>query len=164
MASRTPRLSLVALGVLGLLGVPGLSGCSAAVGADEPSSDTGGAIELAVSETCPEASDTRCVLVNGQSVVLPSQFERASVEDAAVAEREEHNAVDVAFSEEGAAVLNALTGKAVRAGDTARLIVKIGGEIQAAVAVMEALDGTHLQLSLSPDDDAHEIVNLIREG
>lgn len=158
MASRTPRLSLVVLVVLAL------SGCSTGVGTGDSASATGGAIELAVSHTCADGADPQCVQVNGENVVLPSSLERAGVKDATIAEGEGQNAVDVTFTEDGAVVFNALTVKAVQAGDSARLIIKIGEEIRAAVVVMEALDGDHVQISVSPDDNAQKIVDLIHKG
>ncbi|TFD76987.1 hypothetical protein [Cryobacterium fucosi] len=158
MTSLTPRLSLVVLAVLAF------SGCSASVGAGDTASATGGTIELAVSETCADGANPQCVLVNGENVVLPSAFERAGVEQATIADGEGQNAVDVTFNEDGAVVFNALTVKAVQAGDSARLIIQIGGEIQAAVVVMEALEGDHVQISISPDDSAQKIVDLIHNG
>ncbi|MBG6060062.1 hypothetical protein RCH16_003519 [Cryobacterium sp. MP_M5] len=86
------------------------------------------------------------------------------MKDATIAEGEGSNAVDVTFTEDGAVVFNALTVKAVQAGDSARLIIKIGGEIQAAVVVMEAMEGDHVQISVSPDDNAQKIVDLIHKG
>ncbi|MET3768901.1 hypothetical protein ABIB15_001587 [Marisediminicola sp. UYEF4] len=156
--SRTPWLSLIALVVLVL------SACSAADGAEEGSSVTGGAIELAVSETCTDVSDPQCVSVNGVNVVLPSVFERANVEDAVVAAVEGQNAVDVTFSSDGEVVFNTLSDKAAQAGDAARLVMKIGGKIQAAVTVMQALDGNQMQIILSPEESAQEVVDLIRAG
>ena len=118
---------------------------------------------MAVSETCTEVSP-QCVSVNGVNVVLPSAFEQASVEAAAVAEGNGQNAVDVTFSKDGEVVFHALTEKAAKAGAAARLVMKIGGELQAAVAVMQALEGNHLQINLSPDDSAQKVVDLIHEG
>lgn len=154
MISRTPRFALVALALLTL------SACSAAAG-DDASSGTGGTIELAVSETCTEGSDPQCVSVNGQSVLLPSAFEQAGVEESAVAVNGQ-NAVDVTFNEDGAAVFHALTEQAAGAGNAARLVIRIGGELQAAVQVMEALEGDQVQIAVSPDDSAQEIVDLIQ--
>ena len=82
MTSRTSRLSLVVLVVLAL------SGCSTGVGASDTASANGGAIELAVSETCADGAGSQCVLVNGENVVLPSAFARAGVEDATIADGE----------------------------------------------------------------------------
>jgi len=156
MTSRTPRLSLVVLVVLAL------SGCSSAVGADDGASATGGTIELAVSETCVKSADPQCVVVNGENVVLPSAFERAGVEDATIAEGQ--NAVDVTFDKAGAVVFQTLADKAVQGGDSMRLMIKIGGQIQAAVVVMEVSEGDQVQISASPDKSAQELVDLIHKG
>lgn len=156
MTSRTGRLYLLVPVLLAL------SACSAAGGAEATSPGARGAIELALSESCAEGSDSPCVVVNGHNILLPSTFERAGVEAAAVAEGEQQSAVDVTFTDDGAAVLRALTKQA--AGTTARLVLKAGDEILAAVMVMEALDGEQLHIIISPDDDAQKIVELIREG
>lgn len=158
MTSRTPRLPLVVLIVLAL------SACSAAVGTTKTSPVTGGTIELAVSETCAEGADPQCVAVNGENVVLPSAFERASVENATVAEAKGQNAVDVTFNKDGAAVFHALTEKAARGGNSARLVMKAGNRLLAAVAVMHALEGDHVQINLSPDVSAQEVADLIHGG
>ena len=42
--------------------------------------------------------------------------------------------------------------------------MKMGGELQVAVAVMHALEGDQLQISLSPDDSAQKVVDLIHKG
>lgn len=157
MTSRTPAISLVALVLLVL------SACSAAGGADETSSIARGTIELAVSETCTDGSDPQCVSVNGQSVLSPSAFERAGVENAAVAEGEGRNAVDVTFNAEGTEIFHALTEKAAQAGSTARLVMKFGDEMR-AVAVPEAIERDQVQIMLSPDEDAQELVDLIHGG
>ena len=146
MTSRTRKISLVVLAVLAL------SACSAGVGANETPSATGGAIELAVAETCAKGSDPKCVSVKGEYVVLPSAFERAGVEDATAAEGQGPNTVDVTFTKEGATVLHTLTEKAARAKDSARLVLKIGGEIQSVVTVMQAVDNGRVQIGFSPDD------------
>lgn len=137
-----------------------LSACTAAGGSAEMPPNTPGAIEFAVTDTCAEAADSQCVSVNGESIVLPSTFHRAGVRDVAVAEGEGQNAVDVTFTNDGAALLRTLTGQA--ATETARLVMKVGGEIVSAVAVMEPVEGDQLQISLSPDDSAQNIVDLIR--
>lgn len=141
-----------------------LSACaSAGAGAnDKTSSTTQGAIEFAVSETCAEGSDAECVSVNGESITLPSIFERAGVEAAAVAQGEGQNAIDVTFTDDGAAVLHTLSEQA--AGGTARLVMQISDEIVAAVMVPEALEGKQLQIALSPEESAQEIVDLIERS
>jgi hypothetical protein len=158
MTARTRRISLAVLALLAL------SGCSAGVGADETPAATGGAIELAVSETCTEGADPKCVSVKGEHVVLPSAFERAAVEDATAAEGQGPNTVDVTFTKEGSMVLRTLTEKAARAGDSTRLVMKIGGEIQAVVTVMQAVDDGRVQIDLSPHKSAQEALDLIHAG
>jgi hypothetical protein len=155
MTARTSRLTLAALAVLVL------SACSAAVGADPTSSASGGTIELAVSETCVEGSSPQCVSVKGENVVVPTTFERAGVKDASVVDNDGNNAVGVTFDDAGAAVLHALTEKAAQAGSSARLVMKIGGELQNAVAVMQALEGDYVQIALAADDSAQDLVDLI---
>ncbi len=155
MTSRTRGLYLLAPVLLTL------SACSTDGATDEKSPIAQGAIEFAISELCAEMSDSQCVLVNGESIMLPSTFERAGVEAAVVAEGEGHNAVDLMLTDDGAAILHTLTEEA--AGGTARLVMKIGDEILAAVMVAEAVEGKQLQIALSPDDDAKRIVELIRE-
>lgn len=154
MTFRTSMLTSAVLAVLML------SACSAA-GADEASPDSGGSIEMAVSEVCTDVSDATCVLVNGTSVLLPSAFEQAGVTDARVADGGQ-NAVEVTFDQSGAEILHTLTENAAGAGETARLVIRIGGKLQAAVVVMEALDGDQAQISLAPDESAQDIVDLIQ--
>lgn len=158
MASHIPRLPLLLLVVLAL------SGCSTAGGTGDIASAPGGSIEFAVSETCTDEANPKCIAVNGETVVSPSAFERADVEDATIAEGAGQNAVDVTFNEEGAVVFHALTDKAIQAGDSARLVIKIGGEIQAAVRVMEAIEDDHVQILISPEDSATEIIDRIHKG
>jgi hypothetical protein len=119
-----------------------LSGCAVEGGADEPAAT--GAIEVAVSETCDAGSTPECVSVNGEHVaVAASDFLRAEVEAVAVADDQGANAVDVTLSKGGAAVLETSTSEVAMAGDDARLVIKVGGEVLSAVAVAETLRGDH---------------------
>jgi len=154
MTSRALSLSFT------LLAVVALSACSAAAGSDEVSAGSGGSIEMAISETCPEGSESQCVTVNGESVVMPTAFERAGVVDSSVADRGQ-NVLDVTFDNEGAKVLHALTEEVAGAGESSRLVLKIGGELQAAVVVMEPLTGDQVQISLPPEDSAQKVVDRI---
>lgn len=158
MISRTRKISLAALALLAL------SACSTGVGANEKPSTTGGSIELAVSETCAEGSSPKCVSVKGENVVLPSTFERAAVEKATAAEGQGLNAVDVMFTKEGATVLHALTEKAAQSEGSARLVMKIGGEIQSVVTVIEAIKEDHVQIDFSPNKSAQDAIDLIHAG
>lgn len=119
---------------------------------------------MAISETCAEGSDPQCISVGEQYVLRPSAFERAAVDDAAVADGNQQNAVEVTFSAEGATVLNMLTKKAAAAGEQARLVLKIGDSIRAAVIVPEALEGNQITILLSPDDSAQDVVSLLHEN
>jgi preprotein translocase subunit SecD len=116
---------------------------------------------MAVSDTCAAGSDSLCVLVNGESVSLPSTFAQAGVKDSSVAESGQ-SAVNVTFTEDGAKVWQALTEEAVGAGDSARLLIRVGGELQSAVRVMEATKGDQVQIALGPDESAKELVDLIQ--
>lgn len=158
MTARTRKISVAVLAVLAL------SACSTGVGASEAPPDIGGAIELAVAEVCAKGSDPKCVSVKGENVVLPSAFERAGVEEATAAEDQGPNAVDVTFTKEGAAVLHTLTEKASRAKNSTRLVMKIGGEIQSVVTVMEAVKEDRVQIDFSSDLSAQEAIDLIRAG
>ena len=156
MTSRTSALSIVAPVMLAL------SACSASDAAGQTPSTTGGMIELAVSETCADAADPACLSVNGQRVLLPSSFELAEVEDATVAEDSGQNVVGVTFTEDGAEVFHTMTEQAAQAGSSARLVISIGQQMRAAVAVPQAMTGDQVQIILSPDEDAQEVVDLIR--
>jgi hypothetical protein len=155
MIPRTARLSAAVFAVL-VLGA-----CTTPAGADETPTRAGGTIEMAISETCSSGSDPLCVTVNGESVLLPSAFEEAGVQDSGVAE-DGQNMVDVTFTADGATVLHTLTETAVAAGQSSRLVIKIGDELQAAVVVMEALTGNQVELALSPETNAEDIVALIQ--
>jgi len=154
MISRTPMLTAAVLAVLAL------SACSTA-GADQAPSGAGGTIEMAIADVCAEGSDAGCVVVNGTSVVLPAAFEQTGVTSARVADGGQ-NAVDVTFDQDGAEILHSLTEEAAGAEDPVRLVIRIGGELHAAVVVMEALTGDQVQIGLAPDVSAQDLVEVIR--
>lgn len=158
MASRTTKFYVTAV-----IAVFALSGCSTAAGVGQKTSGTAGTIELAVSETCVDGSDSQCVSINGESVLVPSAFERADVAESSVA-ADGQNAVDVTFNQDGAMVFHTLTEKAATAGSSARLVMKIGGELKSAVRVMEAMEGDQVQIVLSADDSAMEISDLLQRN
>ena len=146
---------------LAVLGALALSACSAA--ADGAPSGTGGMIELAISEPCTEGSDSRCVSVNGTSILLPSSFEQAGIEESSVSE-DGQNMVDLTFNEEGTKVFHALTKEAADAGVSVRLAIRIGGELRAAVVVMNAMTGDQTQIGFSPEVNAQEMLEQIQAG
>lgn len=158
MNSLTPRLALAALSMLAL------SACTANAGGNQSPSATGGAVEVAVSETCAAGSDPKCVLVKGENVVLPSTFERVGVKNASAAEDQGPNTVDVTFTKDGTKIFHALTEKAAQARNTERLLLKIGGEVQAVVTVMQAIDNGRVQIDFSPDHSSQEAIDLILAG
>ena len=139
-----------------------LSACSTPVGAGSSPTAGGGSVELAVSESCVEGSDPQCVVVNGEGVMLPAEFERAGVESADVAQGGEVNAVNITFDDEGAAIFQKLTEQAAGAGSNARLVVKIGNEIQSAPRVMQTMTGKNVQISLGPDGSPQKILEMIQ--
>lgn len=163
MACRTRSFYLFAPVLLAL------SACSAG-GTGQAASVPEGALELAVSETCIEGSHPQCESINGESIMLPTSFERAGVESATVVEEATapeggaQLAVDVTFDDDGASVFHTLTKQAAEAGAHARLILKVGDQIEAAVAVMQALEGDHVRIMLSPDDRPQRVVDLIQAG
>ncbi|WP_417234597.1 hypothetical protein [Arthrobacter sp.] len=146
---------------MSLLALLAFNACSADDGGNEPPSATEGGIELAVSATCAEGSDPKCVSIKGSYIERPSTFDRAAVENATAAEGQGPNVIDVTFTKEGATVFQALTEKAARAKDSARLVMKIGGEIQSVVTVMEPVKEDHVQVVFSPDKSAQEAIDLI---
>jgi hypothetical protein len=70
----------------------------------------------------------------------------------------------VTFTKEGATLLMALTEQASGAGSEARLLMKIGGEVRAAVAVQEPLIGDSLTIALPSGESAQEVLDLINNG
>lgn len=158
MTQRKSPLVLVALLSMGLCGC-------AATGDSNPSTGVeGGSIELAVSEICAAESDPQCIPVGDEHVTQPSDFEEATVEDAAVSSDGQQNSLDVTFTANGARVLNDLTTQASSAGPESRLLMKVGDEIVAAVSVMEPLSGNQVTMALSPEDDSDAVVELIHGG
>ncbi|MGO1727738.1 hypothetical protein ACTXJU_16460 [Glutamicibacter ardleyensis] len=158
MNSLTPRLSLA------ILSMVALSACSANAGMNQTPSVTGAAVEVAVSETCVAGSDPKCVLIKGENVVVPSGFERVGVNNVSAAGDQGPNTVDVTFTKDGTKVFRDLTEKAAQAGTSERLLLKIGGEVQAVVTVMQAIDNGRVQIDFSPDHSAEEAIELIQAG
>ena len=157
MTSRTPVLALAAFGMLAL------GACSASAGADVAPTGTGGMIEMAISEPCIDGSNPQCVSVNGTSVLLPSSFEQAGIKESSVTE-DGQNMVNVTFNEEGTKVFHALTKEAADAGVSARLVIRIGGELRTSVLVMNAMTGDQTQIGFSPEVEAQDMLDQIQAG
>lgn len=156
MPNRTSKVAVVILSSLAL------AGCTTPSDSGPESSPTEGSIEFAVSETCGEGTVAECISLVQESVIRPADFDAASVIEAEVSDDSQENAVDITLTEEGSKILTELTEEASEQGDDARLVVKVGDEIIAAVRVEEPLVGENLTVSLAPDEDPQEIVELIR--
>ncbi|MDQ0614880.1 hypothetical protein QF046_002521 [Microbacterium sp. W4I4] len=158
MTQQTARFAFVILVSLGLCG------CAVAGDSETPASQSGGSIQLAITQTCDAGSDPQCIPVGDEHLMRPSDFEEAAVETAVARNDDEQNAVDVTFTDEGAKVLNDLTTQASDAGTESRLLMKAGDEIVSAVSVMEPISGDQVTLGLSPQDDPDAVVELIQAG
>ncbi|CAM3448398.1 hypothetical protein OCAE111667_10350 [Occultella aeris] len=145
------------------------SACSAGgAGGGPPPPPTGGAIELAVAQSCTPGSSADCVQVNGEHVeVGAAQFSRAGVADAvAVPDAGDHDSVDLTLDPDGTAVLQDLSAQAAGAGETARLVIRVGETLVSAAAVPEPLEeptGT-VRIALPEGTSADDVVELILAG
>lgn len=82
-----------------------LSGCALE---GEGSSAGGGAIEVAVVQTCEAGSSSDCVVIEGEHVLVTDEsFETVDVEDVAAADGEAGSSVTLGLGERGVAVLGA---------------------------------------------------------
>ncbi|HJX78510.1 hypothetical protein [Glutamicibacter sp.] len=154
MTSRIIKTSIFAALLLSL------SACSAEASSNGPERTTVGVIELAVTHVCARESDSKCISLDGEQLVLPSTFERAVVDDATVAAEQGPNTVNVIFSDAGTKIFREVTEEAAKAGESARLLIKVDGEIEAAVVVMETIEDGHTLLDFTPKT-AQEVIELI---
>lgn len=152
MKSQAVSFSLITIFALAL------SACSPTIKSDESSAQ----IELAVSEVCPDPADPQCVSIKDENVISPTEFKTAKVETIAVSESEETGQVDLTFTQDGASVFQSMTKQAAGAGASARMVLKIGGQIHSAIPVAEAIEGDKLQIRLSSSQDAQELADLIQ--
>ena len=70
--------------------------------------------------------------------------------------------IDVKFDTAGARVFRDLTAEVSSAGDHALLVMKFGDKKMVAVTVPEVIDRDQVQIALPPDEDAHQMLELIR--
>ncbi|MEA9986206.1 MULTISPECIES: SecDF P1 head subdomain-containing protein [Subtercola] len=157
MTVRSAGLTIAVIAVLALSACASANGGSA--GATPASSSA--KIELALSETCTEATSATCVLINGESLVTPPDFTDAGVKDAAVDESNGQSLVHVTFTGEGSTVLSTLTTQAVAAGSTARLVMKAGEKIIGAPVVLAAIESGEVSIIVSPGENAADLVDAI---
>ncbi|TXK56022.1 hypothetical protein FVP63_04820 [Salinibacterium sp. dk5596] len=118
---------------------------------------------MAISETCINGSGPDCVLVNGEHIALPPSFERASVERAIASVGGQHS-VSVTFDSDGAAIFTSLAEQAASAQPPTRMLLKIGGEVKAAVSVVEVPQTPHMEILFAPEENVDRLVELIQEG
>ena len=144
----------------------GLSACSSGDDAGEPTAVAReGSLDVAVSQICAENSEPRCTLVNGEYVlVVPSDFTRAGVDSAVVANSNQSDVVDVRFDADGAEVLQFASAAVAGAGSDARLVLRAGDQVFAALTVPEALAGDEVQIAPSSTVSAERLVELIRSN
>lgn len=123
---------------------------------DNSSTESAPALEMAVSETCADDSNSQCVSINGESVlVIPSDFERVGVDTATSAGP---SAIDVTLNRDGAEIVQRLTTEALQASENARLVTKLDTDLLSAVRVQGTLHSEHLQIHISPGVDADSVL------
>ncbi|UFS60900.1 hypothetical protein LQ955_09280 [Subtercola endophyticus] len=94
-------------------------------------------------------------------MLTPNAFEDAYVEEATAVESNGQRLVQVTFTEEGGAVLSSLTTQAVKAGSTARLVMKAGDKIIGAPVVMQPIENREVSIMVPPDGNAKELTGAI---
>lgn len=136
-----------------------LSGC----GPD--SRATAGSVEIGAAMTCESGSHPECIEVMDEHVLLDSvDFQPAGVESAAAVQQDDREVVEVIFDEHGADVLRAVSTTAAEEHE-ARLVLRAAtGELLTAVQVPRPISGHTAQITLSPQADAQEWVELILQG
>lgn len=129
--------------------------------ANEAMNETSGALDLAISQTCAPGSDPQCIPFNDEHIlVVPAAFERAGVDSASGEPTSgASDMINVTLDSDGANVARTMTVEASRAGDQARLVMKVGDEIVSAVRVQGELRGDQMMVALPPDADTEEILN-----
>lgn len=150
------RAWVVPAGLLAL----GLGACSSG-----DADATGGAVELAVSHTClPDVeADAECVPVRGEHVVTTSDFQRAGIDEAwTVADDADGDTIHLTFDDDGTAVLESSSEEVARAGETARLLIRVDDDVLAAVRVPEPLTGGDVLLAVPGGSSAEDLLELIR--
>ena len=165
MNTRTAWVSLAAVMMLALSACTATGETATGDTVEQPAT-SGGAIELAVSESCEQGSSDDCIALGDSFIVLPTDFERAEIASAEAIESDDSASpgVAVTFTNDGAAVLESLSATAASA--SSRLVVKVSEEIISAPMVAEPLTGNYLRIVLSPETglDADEVVALIQAG
>lgn len=140
-----------------------LSGC--AQGGAGDSTAPGGAIEVAVTQTCAAGSSPDCAEINGEHVlVTDGDFEKVDLKSVSAAGDQAGNAVELELTPNGAAVLAASSTAASKAGDEARLVIRVGDKLMSAVKVMEPVTDDHVTIALPSDVTAREFAESTRRS
>lgn len=141
-----------------------LSGCAQGAGA-AGSSASSGTMEMAVTTTCAAGSSPDCVEIDGESVlVTDGDFKKVELKSVSAADDQSGNAVELSLTVDGAAVLTASSAAASKAGDDARLAIRVGDEVLSAVKVMEPVSGDHVTIALPSDITAEEFAEQTRRS
>ena len=127
-------------------------------------SNPGGAVHLAASQTCMPGSVAECQAVGDEHVVVaPSEFTRVGVVTATPA-ADGSAAVDVVFDPEGATAFLEASRQVVDEGDSGRLVLRINDQVICAVRVPSTVAVTRLHISLPDHLHAQDVVRQITEG
>ncbi|MBB1029297.1 hypothetical protein G6027_00025 [Dietzia sp. SLG310A2-38A2] len=119
-------------------------------------------LEMALLETCPRDSDSQCVSIHGENVLVdPSGFEHVGVE---AADQDSAGAIGVTLDNAGAGVVRRLTMDASHAGENARLVTRVDTELLSAVRVRGEFHGAHLLITIPPDVDAVAVAEKLNGG
>ena len=152
MKSQAVSFSVIAL--LALI----VSACSPTTKSDESTAQIG----LAVSEVCPDTAEPQCIELEGENILTPDGFKTAKIETVGVDESENMGQVDLTFTQDGASVLQIMTSEAAGNGGSARLVLKVDGEIHSAVPVASAIEDNQLQIVVSSTEEAQKLAALIQ--
>jgi hypothetical protein len=153
------------VGVAGMLLILGACGRADAGNPVPSTSGRGGALELAVSQTCTPGSRPDCTAVADEHVVVtPSGFARIGVTSATPA-ADGSAAVYVVLDTEGARAFSAIAGQvAEEEGDGGRLVLRVDGEVLSAVRVPEPMSLTRLEIAVPDHLRAEDVARQINDG
>ncbi len=151
------------VGVAGMM--LALSACGQASAGDPASSTSnhGGAVQFAASQTCTPGAGPECQAVGDEHVVTPSEFTRVGVVTATPA-ADGSAAVDVVFDTQGATAFLEASRQVVEKGESGRLVLRIDDQVISAVRVPSAVAVTQMHIVLPDHLHAQDVVRQITEG
>ena len=152
------------VGVAGMLLTLGACGQAKAGDPVASTSDRGGAIGLAVSQTCTPGSRPDCEAIGDEYVIVaPSDFARVGVTTATPAP-DGSGAVDLVLDAEGARAFSEASGQVAQKGDDGRLVLSVEAEVLSAVRVPTPVAVKHMQISLPDHLRAEDVARQISGG